>query len=109
MGGGRRPALADTVQARCDGYPKGEARAGDILRSVHRLPASGCRRQGFVGIQFRIGKRHDLSPNERQPDGCTDRNGRAVTRELLEDNRGQVYRFKEKSIFVDWDNAPCAP
>ncbi|MCP9926693.1 hypothetical protein [Cyanobium sp. CH-040] len=97
------PALADTVQARCDVYPKGEDRAKSSGL------CSFSQRQGFVGIELKNGKRYDLSPNAQQPDGYTDRNGRAVTRELLEGNRGQVYRFKEKSIFVYWDTAPYTP
>jgi hypothetical protein len=97
------PVFADTVQARCDVYPKGEDRA----KSSGLCTFS--QRQGFVGIELKNGKRFDLSPNEQQADAYTDQNGRPVTRELLEGNRGQVYRFKEKSIFVYWDTAPYTP
>jgi hypothetical protein len=101
--GAVQPARADTVQARCDVYPKGEDRA----KSSGLCTFS--QRQGFVGIELNNGKRYQLSPIEEQPATYSDQNGRPVTRELLEGDRGQVYRFNNSSIFVYWDTAPYTP
>lgn len=96
------PARADTVQARCDVFPRGDDRA----------TSSGlCRfsqRQGFVSIELSNGRRYELKPNEAVADGYLDAQGRPARVEILEANRGQVYRLAEQSIFVFWDPAPFA-
>lgn len=93
-------ALADTVKARCDVYPKGEDRA----------TSSGLctfsQRQGFVGIQLGNGKRYDLSPVGNQPGNYRDQNGKAAYRQMGLGDKGQIYRLATESIFVYWDPSP---
>ena len=94
------PALADTVQARCDVFPAGEDKA----------TSSGLctfsQRQGFVAIQLKGGQRIELKPNESTPNAYFDGRGEPARREILGGNRGQVYRLENQSIFVFWDPAP---
>lgn len=93
-------ALADTVKARCDVYPKGEDRA---------TSSSLCtfsQRQGVVGIQLQNGKRYDLSPVGNQPGNYRDRNGRAAYRQSGLGDKGQIYRLANESIYVYWDTTP---
>lgn len=54
-------ARADTVNARCDVYPKGDDRA------TSSGPCTFSQRQGAVGIQLKNGKRYDLTPVGNQP------------------------------------------
>lgn len=94
------PVLADTVQARCDVFPAGEDKA----------TSSGLctfsQRQGFVAIQLMGGQRIELKPNESTPNAYVDGRGEPAKREILDANRGQVYRLEKQSIFVFWDPFP---
>ncbi|NQE35695.1 hypothetical protein [Microcoleus asticus] len=91
---------ADTVNARCDVYPKGED------RTVSSSPCTFSQRQGAVGIQLENGKRYDLTPVGNQPGNYRDRNGRPAYRQAGLGERGQIYRLATESIFVYWDTAP---
>jgi hypothetical protein len=95
-------AKADTVQARCDVFPKGEDRAKSSG------PCSFSQRQGFVGIQLKNGKRYDLSPVGNKPNTYRDGNGRPALRDPGLGNQGQIYRLATESIFVYWQSAPSA-
>lgn len=96
------PAFADTVDARCDVFPAGNDKA----------TSSGLctfsQRQGFVTIQLKGGQTIELKPNESTPNAFFDAKGEPAKREILEANRGQVYRLDTQSIFVFWDTAPYA-
>lgn len=94
------PVLADTVDARCDVFP-----AGDDKATSSGL-CTFSQRQGFVSIQLKNGKRIELKPNEATANAYFDAQGEPVKREILEPNRGQVYRLAKQSIFVYWDPAP---
>jgi hypothetical protein len=94
------PALADTVQARCDVFP-----AGDDKATSSGL-CTFSQRQGFVSIQLKGGQRIELKPNESTPNAYVDGRGEPAKREILDANRGQVYRLANQSIFVFWDPAP---
>jgi hypothetical protein len=94
------PALADTVQARCDVFPAGEDKA------TSSGLCSFSQRQGFVTIRLKGGQTVELRPSESSPNAYIDGSGKPVKREILEANRGQVYRLKTQSIFVFWDPAP---
>jgi hypothetical protein len=91
---------ADTVQARCDVYPKGEDRA----------TSSGLctfsQRQGAVGIQLQDGQRYDLSPVGDEAGNYVDQNGQAAYRQAGLGDAGQIYRFATESIYVYWDSSP---
>jgi hypothetical protein len=91
---------ADTVNARCDVYPKGE----DSATSSGLCTFS--QRQGVVGIQLENGQRYDLRPVGDQPGNYKDGNGRAAYRQSGLGDGGQIYRLFDKSIFVYWDTAP---
>jgi len=93
-------AHADTVQARCDVYPKGQDRA----KSSGLCTFS--QRQGVVGIQLQNGKRYDLVPVGNQPGNYRDQNGRAAYRQSGLGDKGQIYRLATESIYVYWDPAP---
>jgi hypothetical protein len=90
------PAKADTVNARCDIYPKGEDRA----KSSGACTFS--QRQGFVSIQLKNGKRYELRPRGNQPGNYFDQNGRAAYRQSGLGNKGQIYRLANESIYVYW-------
>ncbi|MCP9915750.1 hypothetical protein [Cyanobium sp. ATX 6F1] len=94
------PALADTVDARCDVFP-----AGDDKATSSGL-CTFSQRQGFVSIQLKGGQTIELKPNESTPNAFFDERGEPAKREMLEANRGQVYRLEKQSIFVFWDTAP---
>lgn len=95
-------AKADTVQARCDVYPKGS----------DQVSFSGLcffsQRQGVVGIQLPNGQRYDLLPAGDRPNTYTDLAGQPATRTLLE-GRGHLYCLAQQSIYVFWDPAPYQP
>ncbi|MCG9892997.1 MAG: hypothetical protein MH252_18230 [Thermosynechococcaceae cyanobacterium MS004] len=93
-------AKADTVQARCDVFPKGDDRA----KSSGLCTFS--QRQGNVGIQLKDGTRYDLTPVGNKPNTYRDQKGRSALRESGLGDRGQIYRLTSESIFVYWDAAP---
>lgn len=94
------PALADTTTARCDVFPKGEDKA------TSSGLCSFSQRQGFVSIQLRNGTRIELTPSGTTPNTYLDAQGKPVRREIMDANRGQIYRLAKQSIFVFWDPAP---
>jgi hypothetical protein len=94
------PAFADTVQARCDVYPPGD----DQATSTGLCTFS--QRQGFVSIQLKGGQTITLKPNTSVPDSFVDANGEPARREMIEANRGHIYRLRTQTIFVFWDSAP---
>jgi hypothetical protein len=93
------PARADTVQARCDIYPKGASRASAVV------PCTFSQRQGYVSIQLPDGVRHELSPKGDQPGTYVDEKGRPAYRNSGLGKRGQIFRLADKSIHVYWDTA----
>ena len=94
------PAFADTVQARCDVYPRGE----DQATSTGLCTFS--QRQGVVSIRLKEGQTITLKPNTSAPDSFVDANGEPARREIIEANRGHIYRLSTQTIFVFWDSAP---
>ncbi len=96
-----RPALAraDTVDARCDIYPKGSDRVSAML------PCTFSQRQGHVRIQRSDGVAYELAPTEPGPGRYVDSQGRPAYRQRGLGSRGQIYRLAEVSVFVYWDTA----
>ncbi|MEH2247629.1 hypothetical protein [Nostoc sp.] len=90
---------ADTVNARCDVFPKGEDRATSSGRCTF------SQRQGGVSIQLENGSSYDLRPSGNQPGNYRDQNGDAAYREAGLGDKGQIYRLATESIFVYWDTA----
>lgn len=92
-------AHADTVEARCDIYPKGSDKASAVL---------GCsfsQRQGYVHIRRSDGVDIDLRPVGDGPGRYVDAQGRPAYRQSGLGRRGQIYRLADESVYVYWDTA----
>lgn len=88
-------ANADTTNASCIVYPKGDDRAS------WSGTCTFSQRQGNVGIQLQNGKRYELSPTG-QPNKFRDQNGRPAHREAGAGDQ-QIYRLSRESIYVNFD------
>lgn len=89
---------ADTVQARCDIYPKGSDTAAQVVACTF------SQRQGHVAIDRADGVRHELSPRGAAGNYVDERGQKAIRSKGL-GSRGQIYRLAQASIFVYWDTA----
>lgn len=90
-------ARADTVDARCDIYPKGSDKASAVL---------GCsfsQRQGHVHIRRSDGVDIDLRPVGDGPGRYLDAQGRPAYRQSGLGRRGQIFRLADESVYVYWD------
>ena len=93
-------ARADTVNARCDIYPKGS----DTVSKV--VACNYSQRQGVVSIDRADGVRHELSPQAGAAAGnYIDESGRKAIRNKGLGSKGQIYRLAQESIYVYWDTA----
>jgi hypothetical protein len=92
-------AQADTTDARCDVYPKGDDQA------TSSGACSFSQRQGYVTITLEDGTTYDLSPSPTQAATYTDQNGRPASREDALGTDGTIYRLADVSIFVYWDES----
>lgn len=97
-------AAADSAEARCDIYPKGEDHASAMLACTFG------QRQGYITITRADGVTHDLSPVGDAPGNFRDQDGRAVYRQDggLGD-QGVVFRLPDESVFVYWDTTALKP
>ncbi len=97
-------ATADTTEARCDIYPKGDDHASAMLACTFG------QRQGYITITRADGVTHDLSPVGDAPGNFRDQDGRAVYRQDggLGD-QGVVFRLPDESVFVYWDTTALKP
>jgi hypothetical protein len=91
-------ARADTVNARCDIYPKGSDTASRVVA------CTVSQRQGHVAIDRSDGVRHELSP-QGSAGNYIDKDGRKAIRSRGLGRKGQIYRLAGESIFVYWDTA----
>lgn len=89
---------AQTVDARCDIYPKGSDAAAKVVACTF------SQRQGRVAIDRADGVRHELSPRGG-PGNYIDENGQKAIRSKGLGPKGQVYRLAKESVFVYWDRA----
>jgi hypothetical protein len=93
-------AHADTVDARCDVYPKGSDKATAMLACTF------SQRQGYVSITRADGVRHELSPRVAGGAGTyVDEAGKPAYRTRGLGCRGQIYRLERESVYVYWDTA----
>lgn len=92
-------ARADTVDARCDVYPKGSDKASAVLA------CSFSQRQGYVVIRRSDSVVHELSPVGGSPGRYVDAQGRAVVRQRGLGKAGQIYRLADQSVYLYWDTA----
>ena len=91
-------ARADTVDARCDIYPKGSDKASAMLACTF------SQRQGYVAIDRSDGVRHELSP-KGGAGSYIDQDGKPAYRTRGLGKSGQIYRLARESVFVYWDTA----
>ena len=92
-------AAADSAEARCDIYPKGE----DHISAM--IPCTFGQRQGAVTITRSDGVTHDLVPASDTPGNFRDQDGRDVTRESGLGDQGLIFRFPDQSVYVYWSTA----
>jgi len=91
------PALADTVAARCDLYPKGEDRA------ISTGPCDFSQRQGSVSIHWPDGKRYELTPDNNTSGNYRDQDGKTAYRQSGLGRDGLIFRMATESVYVYWD------
>ena len=96
-GTGVTPGYADSTEARCDVYPRGE----DHTDKVH--PCTFAQRQGYITISRGDGVTHELSPAGDAPGNFLDQHGRAVY------NQGLIFRFPDESVYVYWNMSGLEP
>jgi hypothetical protein len=94
---------ADTVDARCDIYPKGEDHASAMLACTF------SQRQGYVTITRADGVTHELSPVDDTPGNYKDQNGGAVYRQSGLADEGLIFRLPQESVYVYWGTAVLQP
>ena len=97
-------AAADSTDARCDIYPRGEDHTDKMIACTF------SQRQGYVTITRADGVTHDLSPVGDQPGNYRDQQGRTVLREDggLGD-QGLIFRLPDESVYVYWNTAALKP
>lgn len=93
-------ANADTVDARCDVFPKGDDKA------TFSGLCSFSQRQGYITIDLKNGTTYELSPSGDKPGNYVDKDGKPAYRESGLGKRGQIYRLSKQSLYVYWDTAP---
>ena len=94
---------ADSVDARCDIYPKGEDHT-DIM-----IPCGFSQRQGYITITRSDGVTHDLAPFGDKPGNFRDQKNRTVFRVKGLGDQGQIFRFPDESVYVYWSTAGLEP
>ena len=90
-------AIADTTEAACEIYPRGEDHT-DVF-----LPCTFSQRQGYITINRGDGVTHQLSPEGDAPGYFADQHGRSVIRQSGLGDQGQIFRFPEESIYLYWN------
>jgi len=97
------PAAADSTQARCNVYARGEDHTDKMM------PCTFSQRQGHVTIAREDGVTHDLMPVGDAPGNFQDQNGAAVYRQSGLGDQGLIFRFPDESVFVYWSTAGLDP
>jgi len=94
---------ADSTDARCDIYPRGEDHASKMI------PCVFSQRQGYVTITREDGVTHDLEPVGDDPGNYRDQDGRPAYRQSGLGDQGQIFRLEEESVYVYWNTAALEP
>lgn len=97
------PSVADSTQARCDIYPKGEDHT-DVM-----IPCTFSQRQGYITITRDDGVTHDLSPVGDEPGNFRDQDGDTVYRQGGLGDQGLIFRFPDESVYVYWSTTALHP
>lgn len=90
-------AQADTVEARCDIYPRGEDQASTVV------PCTFSQSQGHVSIELQDGMTYDLVASPTEAAVYTDQDGNRATRDDSLGDAGLIYRLVDESVYVYWD------
>jgi len=96
-------AAADSTEARCDIYPKGEDKASATI------PCTFGQRQGNVTITRSDGITHDLVAVGDKPGNYRDEQGRAAYRQSGLGQAGLIFRLEDESVYVYWDASTLDP
>jgi hypothetical protein len=96
-------SLADSVDARCDIYPKGQDHT-DVM-----IPCTFSQRQGYITITRSDGVVHDLSPFGDKPGTFRDQRTRTVFRVKGLGDQGLIFRFPDESVYVYWNTKMLEP
>lgn len=96
-------AAADSLDARCDIYPRGEDQASAMI------PCTFGQRRGYVTITRDDGIIHDLMPVGDTPGNFRDQDGRPAYRESGLGDQGLIFRFEGESVYVYWDSSALNP
>jgi hypothetical protein len=96
-------AAADSTEAACEIYPKGEDHT-DVV-----IPCTFSQRQGYVTIKRSDGVMHDLSPVGDTAGNFEDRQGRPAYRESGLGDQGLIFRFPDESVYVYWNAKMLEP
>ena len=107
------PLTADSTDARCDIYPRGEDHASASLACTF------SQHQGHVYIDRSDGVGYAFTPTGDQPGNFVDESGAAVYRQSGLGEAGLIFRTSDESVFVYWnassvnaasgDDSPTAP
>lgn len=98
------PAISDSVDARCDIYPRGSDQASKMI------PCRFYQAQGHIVITRDDGVEHDLMPVEGSgPGNYRDQHGHAAYRQSGLGDQGLIFRLKDESVFVYWNTAALDP
>lgn len=90
------PLMADSTEAHCEIYPRGEDHA------TQSAPCVFSQRQGHVTIRREDGVVYDLLPVEGQVGNFHDAAGRPVYRQSGLGSEGLIFRLPEETVFVYW-------
>jgi len=96
-------AAADSAKARCDVYPLGSDHISKMV------PCTFSQRQGYVTISRDDGVTHELSPLGDRPGNFRDQHGHAAYRQSGLGEQGQIFRFKNQSVYVYWNTSALEP
>jgi hypothetical protein len=97
------PVAADTTEAVCEIYPRGEDHT-DVM-----IPCTFSQRQGYVTIARSDGVTHELSPVGDAPGNLTDQAGSAVYRQSGLGDQGLIFRLPKESVYVYWNTSMLEP
>ncbi len=93
-------AKADTVNAHCDIYTR-----GDQYASLS-MPCTFSQRQGYIGVQRQDGIRYEFDPVGNQPGNFIDQHSNPVYRQSGLGDKGQIFQLADGSkLYVYWDTS----
>lgn len=92
-------AFADSVDARCDIYPKGSDKPSGRYFCVF------SQRQGYITIDRADGVYYDFIPVGDSPGNYRDSQGHPVYRKSGLRDKGLIFQMKNESVYVYWNTS----